>query len=167
MKNYDRPKLDIPKTTFEKALDLSAGLIYAACIVYLIVIWGDLPDQVPGHYNAIGEVDRWGSKWELITLPIVSAGLATLMSFFEKHPEWHNYMTSLNERNIEFQYKNSRMLLNVTKNIIVGLFVYLTWKTVQIALGKAGSIGWGFLPIFLALTFLPMIFFIVRSIRKQ
>lgn len=167
MKTYDRPKLDIPKTTIEKLLDLAAGLIFVAGLVYLVWVWGDLPDQVPGHYGASGEVDRWGSKWELILLPAIGFATAAFMAFFEKHPEWHNYMVSLNDENIEFQYKNSRLLLNVMKNMILVLFTYLNWKTVQVALGKADSLGLGFLPVFLILTFAPMIFFIIRSVRHQ
>ncbi|AZV40910.1 hypothetical protein BAOM_0199 [Peribacillus asahii] len=34
---------------------------------------GTLPEEVLAHYNALGEVDRWGSKWELLILPGVGA----------------------------------------------------------------------------------------------
>lgn len=37
-------------------------------VVYLILIWGDLPEEVPMHWNAKGEIDRYGSKDELIGL---------------------------------------------------------------------------------------------------
>ena len=30
-----------------------------------------LPDQVPLHYDASGNIDRWGSKWENLLLPSV------------------------------------------------------------------------------------------------
>ena len=30
-----------------------------------------LDDVVPVHFNAFGEVDRWGSKYELLVLPLV------------------------------------------------------------------------------------------------
>lgn len=29
-----------------------------------------LPDEMPAHYNAQGEVDRWGSKYEMLIFPI-------------------------------------------------------------------------------------------------
>ena len=28
-----------------------------------------LPDEMPAHYNAQGEVDRWGSKYEMLIFP--------------------------------------------------------------------------------------------------
>ena len=160
----NKPVLDIPKTLFEKISDIITAIVYLAGIVYTVIIWSQLPDQVPAHYNGAGEIDRWGSKWELILLPVIAALLAVFMSFLEKHPEWHNYI-KLNENNIEFQYKNSRLLLNVLKNECVLLFVFLTFKTEQVALGNADSIGIAFLPIFLIVLFGSMTFFIIRSLK--
>lgn len=160
----NKPVLDIPKTLFEKLLDSITAIVYLVGIVYTIAIWSQLPDQVPAHYNAAGDVNRWGSKWELILLPVIAALLAVFMSFLEKHPEWHNYM-KLNEHNIEFQYKNSRMLLNVLKNECVLLFVFLTYSTEQVALGNIDSLGIVFLPVFLIIIFGSMAFFIVRSLK--
>lgn len=37
-----------------------------------IVFWFFLPDSIPAHYNALGEIDRWGSKYEMIIIPIAS-----------------------------------------------------------------------------------------------
>lgn len=160
----NKPILDIPKTLFEKWLDRLTAIVYIAGILYTIVIWSQLPDQVPAHYNAAGDVNRWGSKWELILLPAIAAVLAVFMSFLEKHPEWHNYM-KLNESNIEFQYKNSRMLLNVLKNESVLLFVFITYRTEQVALGNTDSLGIAFIPIYLGLIFGSMAFFIIRSLK--
>ncbi len=28
--------------------------------------WGELPERVPVHWNAAGEIDRYGSRWELV-----------------------------------------------------------------------------------------------------
>jgi len=164
--NYNKPKLDIPKSAFQKIFDIITMIVFAAGIVHLFVVWGQLPDQVPAHYNAAGEVNRRGSKWELILLPIIAAFLAIFMTFLEKHPEWHNYM-NLNENNIEFQYKNSILLLNVIKNECVLLFVFVDYNIVQVALGKAESLGILFLPIFLVILLGSMLFFIVRSIKHK
>lgn len=39
--------------------------------IYLAYIWADLPEQVPIHWNASGEIDDWGSKNTLIFLPFL------------------------------------------------------------------------------------------------
>ena len=30
-----------------------------------------MPDEIPMHYNAVGEIDRWGSKYESFILPCI------------------------------------------------------------------------------------------------
>lgn len=37
--------------------------------VYLAIIWNQLPDQVPTHFNIEGNVDAWSGKTTLIFLP--------------------------------------------------------------------------------------------------
>ncbi len=37
--------------------------------IYLVVIWNQLPGQVPVHFNGAGEPDGWASKYSLIFLP--------------------------------------------------------------------------------------------------
>ncbi|WP_339252746.1 DUF1648 domain-containing protein [Sporosarcina sp. FSL W8-0480] len=164
--SYNKPKLEIPKTTVQWAFDIFTIIVFVAGMIYLISIWNQLPDQVPAHYNAAGEVDRWGSKWELVILPIIAVLMAIFLTFLEKHPEWHNYM-NLNENNIEFQYRNSVIFLNVMKNECVLLFVYISFNIAQVALGKAESIGNLFLPVFLVIMFGTMAFFIIRSIKHK
>lgn len=45
-----------------------------ACLPLLatILMLAYLPDKIPAHYNFAGEVDRYGSKFELLILPILT-----------------------------------------------------------------------------------------------
>ena len=43
-------------------------IVFAVPAVYLAMIWNKLPERVPMHYNLKGEVDRYGSKTELLLL---------------------------------------------------------------------------------------------------
>ncbi len=48
----------------------TAAKITACLPLAMTLIWLQfLPDRVPLHYNFAGEIDRWGSKWELLLLP--------------------------------------------------------------------------------------------------
>lgn len=44
------------------------------------LLWGRIPDRIPGHYNGAGEIDRWGSRWELFLLPVAGAILYLLLT---------------------------------------------------------------------------------------
>jgi len=43
--------------------------------VYLTYIWNELPNQVPMHWNASGEIDRWGDKSELLMMLFMLTGI--------------------------------------------------------------------------------------------
>jgi uncharacterized membrane protein len=43
---------------------------------YLAMIWGQLPDQVPTHFNVDGKADNWSAKATLLLLP---AGLGIII----------------------------------------------------------------------------------------
>ena len=45
-------------------------LVTLAPIIYLMSIWSQLPLKVPMHWNAQGEIDRYGSRKELLILSI-------------------------------------------------------------------------------------------------
>jgi len=60
---------------------ISPWLWYVMAIpfVYLAAIYGDLPDQIPIHYNLRGEADGWGSKAVLWLLPVMGPLLTMLI----------------------------------------------------------------------------------------
>jgi len=85
-KTWKKPEINIPKTRSEWVWDIIGLIVYLASIFFLIFVWNKLPDQVPGHYNAQGEVDRMGSKFELLLLPGVGVFMIFFIQFFERHP---------------------------------------------------------------------------------
>ena len=42
---------------------------------YLTYIWNELPKEVPMHWNASGEIDRWGDKSELLLMIFMLTGI--------------------------------------------------------------------------------------------
>lgn len=163
MDSWKRPKLKIPKTRSEWVWDIIGYSVYISSIIFLIYIWDSLPDKVPAHYNALGEVNRWGSKWELLILPGVGLFIILLMQTLEKFPETHNYPSRLNESNAEQFYLNSRKLLNQLKNICLIIFSFILLESVSIVLGWSKGFGVLFIPILLIGTGIP----IVVGLMKQ
>jgi len=53
-----RPKLNIPKTKSEWVWDILGYSCYFGSIILLIIVWSKLPDKVPAHFNAAGEINR-------------------------------------------------------------------------------------------------------------
>jgi uncharacterized membrane protein len=162
-----RPKIKLPKTKVEWLWDVIGYSIYIGSLIFLIYYWSVLPAEVPAHYNALGEVDRWGSKLELLILPIVGASLALFMQGVERFPEKHNYPDRLNEVNAEKFYLQSRKMINSSKNICLLIFSLVLYESVSIALGWWNGFGAWFLPVMLLAVFIPIIVGIVKQQKIQ
>jgi len=51
-----------------KYTELLILIIIIIPVAYLLAIWAELPEEVPMHWNAKGQIDRYGSKNELVGL---------------------------------------------------------------------------------------------------
>jgi len=165
--SWKRPKIKISKTKSEWIWDIIGYSFYFGSFIFLIYSWNRLPEEVPAHYNALGEVDRWGAKMELFILPIVGGVIALLLQLFEKFPESHNYPERLNEDNAKEFYLISRKLINQLKNICLIIFAFILLESVSIALGMGDGFGVWFLPIAIVSTLIPIVlgFMKQRKIR--
>lgn len=164
MSNFPkRPKIKIPKTMSEWIWDIIGYSFYLGSLIFLIFNWNELPEEVPAHFNALGEVDRWGSKIELIILPLIGVFLACFMQVIEKFPESHNYPERFREDNAKEFYLVSRKLVNQLKNISLIIFALIAIESISIALGKSNGFGVWLLPIAIFSALIP----IVLGIMKQ
>jgi uncharacterized membrane protein len=159
----ERPRIKLSKSKSEWAWNIIGYSIYLGSVIFLIINWNLLPKEVPAHYNALGEVDRWGTKWELIILPIVGAFIIVLMEVLEKYPEVHNYPQRFNESNAENFYLLSRKLVNQLKNICLIIFALILFEFVSIALGWGNGFGMWFLPITILGTGVPIVVGIIKQ----
>ena len=130
--------------------------------IYLYLNWNTIPDKIPGHYNAMGKIDRMGSKGELLILPIIGWLIYLFLTVIEKFPQIWNTGVTVTEENKERVYRITKNLLNTVKLIMVAVFVYLTINSSQ-----AISLTVWFLPVFLILLFGLMIFFIIKLVRAK
>ena len=160
-----RPILKLPKTKFEKLWDYIGCGIFMLSILYIFIMWSEIPEEVPGHFNGAGEVDRWGTKIELFILPFIGVFLWVLLSLLEKAPHMHNYPARLNENNVKVFYLNSRKTLNEIKNLCLIIFAVISFQMVRIAIGEIETIGWWLLPIVLIGTAIPIIKGIVATFK--
>lgn len=141
---WQEQKLALPTTKVERVANLIGIAALSMMVTMLLLQWSQLPNEVPAHFGFNGEVDRWGSKWELLLLPATSIALHLFLQVIEVRPHTHNYPTRLNDQNREAFYLHSRRTLNLTKNLCTLLFAYLTWRTILIA--KGAAVGLGMIP---------------------
>jgi uncharacterized membrane protein len=59
--------------------------LLVAMFVLALVTWPTAPEQIPVHWNAAGDVDRYGGKVEgLLAMPLIATGLYLLLRFLPR-----------------------------------------------------------------------------------
>ena len=64
-----------PATRYQRIAGILAPPILLGTIVYILIVWHTLPEQIPTHYNFAGEIDGYGGRGSLLLMPII--GLVT------------------------------------------------------------------------------------------
>ena len=100
-----RPKLSLPRSAFETALQVLAAIGVVAMLWMLASAWPKLPATVPTHFGISGQADNWGSKSTLLILPLIGVLLFAGMSVLEAFPHVYNYPVQLTEENVAQQYR--------------------------------------------------------------
>jgi len=107
----------------------------AAVILGFILVstnYGELPAQIPIHFNGRGEVDGYGPKVMLWLLPVVNLGVFGLMSLIPKTPfSMFNYPVTITEENAIVESalaEESRLDMLVMGGFMVALFGVIGWK---------------------------------------
>jgi len=60
-------------------------MIAALCLFVTLLVLRELPAEIPAHFDFVGNITRWGSKYELLILPV----LLLLVSFGSRFPLLH------------------------------------------------------------------------------
>ena len=131
-------------------------------VIYLLVAWSSIPDQIPGHFNASGEVNRWDSKSTLFIVPIISFVIFTTMTVIERFPHLWNTGVRVTEENKFRVYGILRGLLISVKLIVVTMFTVLT-----LIQSLAQELPVWFLPVFITPIMISIVFHIVWLIRAR
>jgi len=150
------------RSKYDIVVNLICLILLSGIIVYLLLTWEEIPDKIPGHYNAMGVVDRWGNKGELLILPIIGWIMYFIMTIIERFPQAWNTGVAVTEENKKRIYPILRNMLSTIKLLLVIIFVF---STVNSALAKELS-AW-FLPAIAILIFGSIVFFIAKLVKAR
>ena len=137
-------------------------LILLGTAAFLALFWSRIPAQVPMHFNAAGEIDRWGDRSTLLVLPVISWLLYGLMTVVEQFPGAWNTGVKVTEENQERVYALLAHLLSTLKLLVIAMF---TWIILCCTLTRPLP-GW-FLPVVLGVVFGDMFYWLVRVFRAR
>ncbi|WP_300382384.1 DUF1648 domain-containing protein [Clostridium sp.] len=148
-------------TKLQKLLELVGLILILLFIGFIAMSWGGLPDKIPGHYNAAGVVDRWGDKWEIIMLPIITIILYAGLSVISLFPQLWNVPQTKKESNKYLVYSTVKTMLILMKVELVANFFLINYFSV-----KGMNIPALYTPVFLIVIFVSLIYYTWKSYRQ-
>ena len=97
-------------------------MIAALCLFVTLLVLRELPAQIPAHYDFAGNVTRYGSKYELLILPVVlllvSFGSRFLLLYFHRKAE-----QAESDKERQAAAANAKVLVSV--GLVMNLFFCL------------------------------------------
>ncbi len=128
--------------------ELPQWLLLGAMFISSAIIWPSTPDRVPVHWNAAGEADGYGGKFEgLLLMPLLAVGLYLLLLFIPRiDPKRANYAA--------FSGAYAAIRISTTALMAVIHALVILWiKDIKInaSLVVLGSVGFLFIVIGLVL----------------
>lgn len=141
------------KRIIRVAPEVLSLLTLLGTILFLIIYWKHIPEQVPTHFDGAGQVTAWGDKTTVLILPIVGAVSYLLLTGC-------NAFVSVMQKN-ELP-PSAPLCLSVFKLLLLVPFAVIT---VYSALAKPLP-GW-FTPVSIILPFIPITVLVVLALRWE
>ena len=158
-----KPIIEIKPSMFDLFVTLLGYLAIAGLWIMTIGSFDSLPEQIPIHYNGLGEVDNYGKKVSIFILPIIGTCLFLFLTILSKNPKNFNYYKPLTQENAAQQYSNSIQMIRYLKLTITLVLLIIVFQTIQIAQNKSEGFSIWFLPLILGLIFIPIAYFGYKS----
>lgn len=126
------------------------------------ISWSELPSQVPTHFGFSGPPNGFGPKAAIWTLPCVAVFLYLLLTLTCRHPELASLPASITEEQRGIARPQIIELLGWVRAEVMWMFAWLTWTTVQVALGRSSGLSAAFGPVTLGSILLTPVVFWLR-----
>ena len=138
-------------------------LIIVGTWAYVGYAWTRLPEQIPTHFDASGNIDGYGGKGVIFLLPVMMIVMMVVLTVTEHMPQSWNFgnirITPQNQYQI---YSEGRNMLLSMKLIIMLLFCFMTVMQVR---GTAMPVFT--MPVVLAVIFGDFLFWMIRIYRYK
>lgn len=163
----ERLKINIKPTITDTLIEALGWLFLLAIWILTIASYTSLPDTIPIHYNGAGQVNGFGAKANILTLPFIVTILFIGLTVLNKFPHLFNYPVHITQDNALNQYTIATRLIRYLKTVITLVFGLITFKTIQNANGVANGMGAWFLPLALGLIFIPILYFGIQFFKQK
>ncbi|MBQ3610761.1 MAG: DUF1648 domain-containing protein [Firmicutes bacterium] len=93
--------------------------------LFVIIMWSQIPDQIPTHYNFAGEADGYGGKGSLIFMMVLAWFVFILITVLMRFPNTWNMPVKVTAENKARLYSITKAMLEVIKMLVSLLFAVM------------------------------------------
>jgi len=126
----ERPRMKIPLTTTDKAVEIIGWLGLLTLWALVISSYSNLPDTIPTHFNIAGKADGFGGRTNMLIIPLIATILFVGMTILNKFPHVFSYPTKITRENALRQYTGATRMVRYLKLILVILLGLIAFKTI-------------------------------------
>jgi uncharacterized membrane protein len=151
-------------TLWQRIAGILSPVILLGTILFIVLRWRTLPEQIPTHYNMAGEIDGYGSRWTLLVLPVIGLVTDLVVAISSRFPQSWNAGVKITVYNRVRIYRIMRDLLSEVR---LGCAILFAFLSVWLSLTPGNMPVWVLLTVPLVLVFVPLIRYFIRVIRAK
>jgi uncharacterized membrane protein len=163
----DRPKIRPVMGPADWVLEIIALLLILGYFGYLLYYYPKLPATIPSHFNGSGEADGYSDRGTIWALPGIALFTYLLLTVVARAPHTFNFTQKITPQNALYQYTLALRLIRSIKVLTTCIFLAISFAMVSMATKQTTGLGLWFIPIFIVLTFLPVIAYLILASRKN
>ena len=164
----NRPDIQPGFTRIDTIMEVAAWLFIIALWLVVVFFYEGLPQIIPTHFNAAGEVNDTGDKMVLFFLPVIGSLMFIAITVLSRYPRIFNFPVDITPENALRQYTNAVRMLRYLKFVIALIFLWITVVVMLKAGGETSAmIGAWSLPVMMTLILLPLGYFVMKAVRER
>ena len=133
-------------------VEIAALCAFLSIPAITLAYYGELPGTIPTHYGISGAPDGFGGKSTLLVLLLIDTVVFAFLSATPFDPQLSNMPGPRTPQSAQTGIAMTRAL----KLELMSLMAYVTWGTIQTALGQSGGLG-AFVPLLFVFALLATI----------
>ena len=167
----DRPRLNLKKSNTDLFLEyLTWGLICSS-LIYTIIYYSRLPENIPMHFDYSGKVTRYGAKDSIWALNIVGMLVVYGGFYLNKFPHIFNYPQKITLENAKKFYSDATKIIRYINLCIAFLFSIISFEIINIAMDSSKKINPAFnyiiVIIIIGMTVFPIVYIFKNLDNKK
>jgi uncharacterized membrane protein len=161
-----KPLIKIKQDTYDWIIE-SIGVIFLIVLIVIpLVYYKQLPERIPVHFNGSGQADGFGGKSSIWLFPLAGLIIWLIMTVVAAYNIF-NYPVKITLQNAHIQYRLATRLIKILKVLILPMFSFISYRTIQTALGKVTGLGKIFLPVFLLIIAGVIVIYITQALNNR